>query len=112
MLESLLQSLPVASAAAVPAASGGWLSNLGNALSGTNWAGVLGSGLAGYAASKYDQEIEKQKYAQNKAELALERKNAREVAAAKAQTDYFQNRTNRERKRQGVSSFRQFVSGG
>lgn len=112
-LAALLQSVPVASAAAAPSA-GGWFSNamsgLGNAFKGSDWASMLGAGLAGYAESKADQEIQKQKYATNAKELALERANSREVLAAQMERDYFQNRMNRDRKRQGVNGFRQFRS--
>ena len=94
-------------------ASGSWLSRLSSALGGDSGiAGSIGSAIGGYFQNKADQKASKRQHAQNLAELELTSKNEREVRAAQAASDYFYNRMNRDRKRQGVASFRQFKNAG
>ncbi len=88
---------------------GGFMSAMGG------WAGVAQSAagaIAGYAQNKVDQKESARKYAQTKEELAIAAKNDREVKAAQMASDYFYNRMNRDRRRQGVNSIRQFKSDG
>ena len=97
----------------VPAspAMGMW-GKLTSGVSGNSLLGGLGSAVAGYAQNKADQKASKRQHAQSLAELELLSKNEREISAAKMASDYFYNRMNRDRKRQGVSSFRQFKGAG
>ena len=91
----------------------GWGSKLASALGGgSGIAGSIGSANAGYAQNKADQKEIARKYAQTKEELAIAAKNDREVKAAQMASDYFYNRMNRDRRRQGVNSIRQFKSDG
>ena len=93
--------------------SGGGLSGILGALGGgSDIAGSIGSAIAGYAQNKADQKESARKYAQTKEELAIAAKNDREVKAAQMASDYFYNRMNRDRRRQGVNSIRQFKSDG
>ncbi len=91
----------------------GWGSKIINSVGG--WGGVAQSAagaIAGYAQNKADQKESARKYAQTKEELAIAAKNDREVKAAQMASDYFYNRMNRDRRRQGVNSIRQFKSDG
>ena len=91
----------------------GWGSKIINSVGG--WSGVAQSAagaIAGYAQNKADQKESARKYAQTKEELAIAAKNDREVKAAQMASDYFYNRMNRDRRRQGVNSIRQFKSDG
>ena len=90
----------------------GWGAKAVNALSSNSALGTLGSAIAGYAQNKADQKESARKYAQTKEELAIAAKNDREVKAAQMASDYFYNRMNRDRRRQGVNSIRQFKSDG
>ena len=91
----------------------GWGSKIINSVGG--WGEVAQSAagaIAGYAQNKVDQKESARKYAQTKEELAIAAKNDREVKAAQMASDYFYNRMNRDRRRQGVNSIRQFKSDG
>lgn len=91
----------------------GWGAKTLNAVGGWgNVAQTAAGAVAGYAQNKADQKESARKYAQTKEELAIAAKNDREVKAAQMASDYFYNRMNRDRRRQGVNSIRQFKSDG
>ena len=93
--------------------SGGGLSGILGALGGgSDIAGSIGSAIAGYAQNKADQKESARKYAQTKEELAIAAKHDGEGTAAQMASDYFYNRMDRNRRRQGVNSIRQFKSDG
>ena len=85
---------------------GSWFSNNSSMLIG---AGL--SALSGYANARNEASQTAEAAAQSYAEQQLMAKNRRQLTADEYATDYYYNRLNKERKRKGLSTFRQFKSG-
>ncbi|UFK09608.1 hypothetical protein [Xanthomonas phage DES1] len=76
----------------------------------SQWIGLGLSALGGYADSKVAGAQVNASIAQNRKEQALEAEVNRKLAVDEAATNYYYNRLGRERKRNGLSAFRQFRS--
>lgn len=74
------------------------------------WIGLGLSALAGYADSKVAGAETKASIAQNRKEQEREAQLSRQLTIDRADNDYYYTRLNRERKRNGLSQFRQFRS--